>query len=71
VELHIDDIPESELETILEKRCGIPLSYAKKLVAVMLELQRYRQGTQVDSISQNKMKKNLFDVYQLHPGIRR
>ena len=39
VELHFDEIPKSELETILHQRCGIPLSYAKRLVAVMSDLQ--------------------------------
>ena len=39
VELHFDDIPPDELVTILYKRCQLPESYAKKLVAVMRELQ--------------------------------
>ncbi|KAJ8314873.1 LOW QUALITY PROTEIN: hypothetical protein KUTeg_007023 [Tegillarca granosa] len=39
VELHFDEIPSNELETILHNRCHIPMSYAKRLVAVMLELQ--------------------------------
>jgi midasin len=47
VELHVDDIPETELETILAQRCSIPPSYCKKLVAVMKDLQRHRQGTRV------------------------
>ena len=41
VELHFDDIPAKELITILCKRCKLPESYAKKLVAVMKELQVY------------------------------
>ncbi len=47
IELHMDDIPEQELETILEQRCQIPRSFSTKLVAVMRDLQRYRQTTQV------------------------
>ncbi|RUS90706.1 hypothetical protein EGW08_001510, partial [Elysia chlorotica] len=47
VELHFDEIPPSELETILHERCGIPLSYARKLVAVMLELQTRRRGSSI------------------------
>ena len=39
VELHFDDIPAEELVTILYQRCKLPESYAKKLVAVMKELQ--------------------------------
>ncbi len=47
LELHVDDIPEDELETILARRCSIPPSYCSKLVAIMKDLQRHRQGTQV------------------------
>ena len=47
VELHFDEIPSKELETILHERCHIPLSYSKCLVAVMLELQTRRRGTGV------------------------
>jgi midasin (ATPase involved in ribosome maturation) len=47
IELHIDDIPEPEVEVILEKRCELPPSYAKKLVAIMVELQRHRQSSKV------------------------
>lgn len=43
----MDDIPTDELETILHQRCLIPMSYAKKLVEVMRELQKRRQGSQV------------------------
>lgn len=39
VELHFTEIPNDELEFILHKRCEMPLSYAKKVVAVMKELQ--------------------------------
>eukprot|EP01132_Coremiostelium_polycephalum_P002326 gene2326-2870_t len=45
LELHIDDIPENELEEILSKRCALPPSYCKKLVAIMRELQLNRQGS--------------------------
>ncbi|KAL6070950.1 Midasin [Balamuthia mandrillaris] len=47
LELHIDDIPSEELETILNQRCQLPPSYCKKLVLVMQDLQRHRQGTRV------------------------
>lgn len=43
VELHFDDIPKLELETILERRCHMPLSYCKKVLAVMSELQVRRK----------------------------
>ncbi|GMH22037.1 hypothetical protein Nepgr_023880 [Nepenthes gracilis] len=47
VEIHVNDIPEDELSTILEKRCKIPESYAKKMVEVMKELQLHRQRSKV------------------------
>ncbi|KAK5577473.1 hypothetical protein RB653_002414 [Dictyostelium firmibasis] len=45
LELHVDDIPEDELEEILCKRCALPPSYCKKLVLIMKELQLNRQGS--------------------------
>lgn len=47
VEIHVDEIPENELSTILEKRCEIPESYAKKMVEVMKDLQLQRQSSKV------------------------
>ncbi|KAJ3682433.1 hypothetical protein LUZ60_015006 [Juncus effusus] len=47
LELHVDEIPESELTTILEQRCKIPKSYAGKMVEVMKELQMHRQNSRV------------------------
>ncbi|KAL1131390.1 hypothetical protein AAG570_011007 [Ranatra chinensis] len=45
VELHFDDIPAPELENILQHRCEMPMSYCKKLVAVMTDLQLRRKGS--------------------------
>ncbi|XP_061756335.1 midasin isoform X2 [Nerophis ophidion] len=47
VELHFDELPSQELETILHLRCRIPLSYCTKLVKVMTELQSLRRGSTV------------------------
>ena len=47
VEIHVDEIPEDELSTILDKRCKIPESYAKKMVEVMKELELHRQSSKV------------------------
>ncbi|XP_066867568.1 midasin isoform X2 [Kogia breviceps] len=47
VELHFDELPSSELETILHKRCSLPPSYCSKLVKVMLDLQSCRRGSSV------------------------
>ncbi|KDR17835.1 Midasin, partial [Zootermopsis nevadensis] len=45
VELHFDEIPANELEIILHKRCDMPLSYCKKMVCVMTDLQLRRRGS--------------------------
>jgi len=47
VELHVDDIPESELTTILELRCQIPPSYCTCMINAMKELQLRRNHTSV------------------------
>ncbi|XP_070274183.1 LOW QUALITY PROTEIN: midasin [Myotis yumanensis] len=47
VELHFDELPSSELETILHKRCSLPPSYCSKLVRIMLDLQSKRRSSSV------------------------
>ncbi|KAK3603576.1 hypothetical protein CHS0354_028005 [Potamilus streckersoni] len=47
IELHFDDIPSEELEIILHQRCSIPMSYAKRMIAVLLDLQTRRRGSGV------------------------
>lgn len=39
VELHFTEIPASELEVILQQRCELAPSYAKKIINVMKDLQ--------------------------------
>ncbi|KAM7394956.1 hypothetical protein PAMA_006612 [Pampus argenteus] len=47
VELHFDELPSGELETILHRRCSLPPSYCTKLVKVMQDLQSLRRGSSV------------------------
>ncbi|XP_036943295.1 midasin isoform X1 [Acanthopagrus latus] len=47
VELHFDELPTGELETILHQRCSLPPSYCTKLVKVMQDLQSLRRGSSV------------------------
>ncbi|KAK7203075.1 hypothetical protein BZA70DRAFT_81081 [Myxozyma melibiosi] len=47
LELHFDDIPEDELETILKGRCEIAPSYAKRIVQVYKALSTQRQSTRL------------------------
>jgi midasin (ATPase involved in ribosome maturation) len=47
LEVHVDDIPHEELKEMIEKRCKIPPSRAEKIVAVMQELHRRRQRSNV------------------------
>ena len=47
LEVHFEDVPQAELETILCQRCRIAPSYGKKIVAVFEELQRRRQSSRI------------------------
>ncbi|KAF7294417.1 Midasin [Mycena kentingensis (nom. inval.)] len=47
LEVHFDDVPQTELETILCQRCRIAPSYGKKIVTVFTELQKRRQAGRV------------------------
>lgn len=56
IELHFNEIPQNELEIILEKRCLIPRSYAQKMVKTMAELQVNRSN----ATKQNFTLRDLF-----------
>ena len=43
LEVHFEDVPQGELETILCQRCQIAPSYGKRIVSVFHELQKRRQ----------------------------
>ncbi|KAK8847475.1 hypothetical protein IAR55_005333 [Kwoniella newhampshirensis] len=47
LEVHFDDVPKDELETILCQRCQIAPSYARKIVQVFEELRHRRQASRV------------------------
>ncbi|KLT40914.1 hypothetical protein CC85DRAFT_321131 [Cutaneotrichosporon oleaginosum] len=47
LEVHFDDVPKDELETILCQRCAIAPTYAKKIVQVFEELRHLRQASRV------------------------
>ncbi|KAL9936347.1 hypothetical protein V8E36_004415 [Tilletia maclaganii] len=47
LEIHFDDVPQPELQTILADRCGIAPSYAAKMVVIFVELQKRRQTGRV------------------------
>ena len=47
LEVHFQDVPQAELETILCQHCQIAPSYGKKIVAVFHELQKRRQTGRV------------------------
>lgn len=47
LEIHFDDVPQSELRTILSERCCIPESYASRIVTVFQELSKRRQAGRV------------------------
>lgn len=47
VELHVDDIPAPELHAIIMQRSKLPSSFVERMISVMQELQRVRQGSDV------------------------
>lgn len=47
LEVHFDDVPKDELETILGQRCQIAPTYAKRIVQVFEELRTRRQASRV------------------------
>ncbi|KAI0916947.1 hypothetical protein AcW2_007206 [Taiwanofungus camphoratus] len=47
LEVHFEDVPQGELETILCERCRIAPSYAQRIVSVFRELQKRRQSSRV------------------------
>ncbi|CCL98515.1 uncharacterized protein FIBRA_00514 [Fibroporia radiculosa] len=47
LEVHFQDVPQAELETILCQRCRIAPSYAQRIVSVFQELQKRRQSSRV------------------------
>ncbi|KZT19503.1 P-loop containing nucleoside triphosphate hydrolase protein [Neolentinus lepideus HHB14362 ss-1] len=47
LEVHFEDVPQAELETILCQRCRIAPSYGQRIVAVFGELRKRRQTSRV------------------------
>ena len=47
LEVHFQDVPQAELESILCQRCRIPPSYGKRIVSVFQELRKRRQTSRV------------------------
>ncbi|KAK7048623.1 midasin [Favolaschia claudopus] len=53
LEVHFEDVPQAELETILCQRCRIAPSYGKKIVNVFRDLQKRRQFGRVFETKQS------------------
>ncbi|CED83314.1 AAA ATPase containing von Willebrand factor type A (vWA) domain [Phaffia rhodozyma] len=53
LEVHFDDVPQAELETIIHQRCRIAPSYARRIVSVFQELQTRRQAGRVFETKQS------------------
>ncbi|RYE98453.1 MAG: hypothetical protein EOO41_02350, partial [Methanobacteriota archaeon] len=47
VELHVDDIPEKELEIIISRRSALPASFVTAMVTVSSDLHKMRQASDV------------------------
>lgn len=72
VELHFDEIPPPELETILEQRCSLPKKYCQQIISVMTDLQLRRKSTAAFAGKQGFMTlRDLFrwgERYRLAPA---
>lgn len=67
LEVHFDDVPRDELETILCQRCQIAPPYAKKIVQVFEELRHRRQASRVfESKSSFATLRDLFRWAERH-----
>lgn len=47
IELHFEEIAKDQLIEILEQRCSLPNSYARKMVKAMTDLQKERRSSQI------------------------
>ena len=54
IELHFDELPDSELLTIVENKCKLPNTYATLLIRTITELKTKR--SQISSIFQGNLK---------------
>lgn len=49
IEVQVDELPDTDLVEIIERRCRLPQSFAKRMVAVMRELQTRRRVSRLFS----------------------
>eukprot|EP01052_Picozoa_sp_SAG31_P017819 SAG31_NODE_1236_length_9195_cov_6.761214_1_plen_2798_part_10 len=71
LELHVDEMSRDELETILQKRSGMPPTFAKQMIKVMRELQQVRQGSRMFSGKGGYVTaRDLFRWAERRPGDR-
>ena len=47
VTMHVDDLPEAEVEVILQQRCGLSPSFGKAMISVQRELAKRREQQHV------------------------
>lgn len=47
IEVHVDELSDSDLRTILLKRTGLPVSFADSMISVMRDLQTHRRSSQI------------------------
>ncbi|OQR77969.1 midasin-like, partial [Tropilaelaps mercedesae] len=72
VELHFNELPSSELVTILSKRCAVSPKHAMKMVNVMAELQLERKGSGIFAGKQGFITlRDLFRWAERHRRVER
>lgn len=73
IEMHFDEIPSGELVEILRRRCDLPESSGKKMIAVMTELQELRKISGIFAGKQGYITlRDLFrwaERYRLEPEL--
>ena len=62
IQLHFDELPTGELETIIEKKCDLPYSMSKKMVRVLINLRMHRR--QSATFEGNKGYITLRDLFR-------
>jgi midasin (ATPase involved in ribosome maturation) len=69
LELHVGDFPDEELRTVLQTRSALPPSHCVKMVEIMRELQRRRQGSRVFSGKESFITvRDLLKLAKREPG---
>jgi midasin len=69
LEFHVGDIPDDELQTIVEKRCQLPTTFTKRMIGAVVDLRRHRHASGAFSGRRGVVTfRDLFRWAQRRPG---